>query len=232
MKYIQADWPAPANIQAYTTTRIGWGGPTSDKETIVSAIPNLPEQPHWLKQTHSNIALEAMPAHAGQPGDACFTSQRGRVCAVITADCLPVLICDRQGTHVAAIHAGWRGLASGVIDNTLKALNLPGTELLAWLGPAIGPDKFEVGSDVLEAFLAVHQSAESAFRPLGKQKYLANLYELATIRLREYGITSIHGGNYCTHTQTDWFYSYRRDNGNTGRMASVIWIENHENLLI
>jgi YfiH family protein len=185
----------------------------------------LPNEPIWLTQTHSTIAVEAIPEHAEQTADASYTDTVNRVCVVLTADCLPLLICNSRGTKVAAIHAGWRGLAGGIIENTLEKLALPGSELLVWLGPAIGPQKFEVGNDVYDAFIAQDESARMAFIPKAHDKWLANLYLLATQRLNKLGVTAIYGGDYCTHTQSDLFFSYRRDHGKTGRMASAIWIQ-------
>lgn len=242
MKFVQPNWPAPAHIKAYTTTRSGWGGrqphhhdtrgyhdathpgcvtESADLKTLLQ----MPEEPIWLTQTHSTIALEATPANREQTADASYTNSSNRVCVVMTADCLPLLICNKSGTSVAAIHAGWRGLAGGIIENTVEKLALPGSELLVWLGPAIGPKRFEVGPDVYTAFTSQDEAAQSAFIPHTPHKWLANLYTLAKQRLARFGITDIYGGDYCTHTQSDLFFSYRRDQGKTGRMASAIWID-------
>jgi YfiH family protein len=221
MNFIKPDWPAPANIKAYTTVRSSWNGPKNDPALI--SLLQLPEEPIWVRQTHSHIALNALPENKHLEADATYTDQTNRVCAVLTADCLPVLVCNKQGTHVAAIHAGWRGLASGVIETTLQHLNLPANDILIWLGPAIGPKKFEVGQDVFDAFTLQHPDTASAFTPHTPGKWLANLYELAKIRLASQGISQIYGGNFCTFTQDELFFSYRRDKGLVGRMASVIW---------
>lgn len=234
MNYIQADWPAPANIKAFTTTRMGC--PLSypydanqlkgsEESSRLRALLNAPTEPVWLKQTHTNLVVEACESNIGTIADASFSHHPKQICTVFTADCLPLLICNKSGTHVAAIHAGWRGLANGIIENTIQALHQPGDSLLVWLGPAIGPAKFEVGRDVYDAFVDQQAEARTAFLPQKNDKWMANLYTLASMRLAKLGITSIYGGNYCTFTQDDLFYSYRRDKGQTGRMASLIWIE-------
>lgn len=242
MKFITPNWPAPKNIKAYTTTRHGWGGrkPNHDinRGNITHTDPNsmqenqqlttllqLPEEPIWLTQTHSTIALEAAPDNQEKTADASYTQKTNRICVVQTADCLPLLICNKQGTAVAAIHAGWRGLAGGIIENTLDAMQQPTQDLLVWLGPAIGPQKFEVGTDVFTEFTNRYPDAHSAFTPHTEGKWLANLYELAKLNLQKAGVTQIYGGDYCTYTQDDLFFSYRRENGKTGRMASLIWME-------
>lgn len=229
MKTLQPDWPAPANIKAHTTLRDTWGDythyPRDDRsDQSLKTLLQLPSDPVWITQKHTAIAVEAKPENQAHVADAVFTQETGRVCVVLTADCLPLLICNRQGTHVAAVHAGWRGLAGGVIEATLKNLQQPAEDLLVWLGPAIGPQKFEVGEDVFQAFTQSHPEAATAFQPHVPGKWFANLYALATLRLQSQGITHIYGGNYCTYTQDDLFYSYRRDKGHTGRMASVIWM--------
>jgi YfiH family protein len=223
MNFIQPNWPAPRHIKAYTTVRSAWSARTEGEP--LKTLLNLPEEPIWLKQTHSAIALPATPENLDKNGDASFTSATNRVCIALTADCLPVLITNRQGTAVAAIHAGWRGLSAGVIEETLHAMHLPEEDVLIWLGPAIGPQKFEVGKDVYDAFISRHEESASAFMPHAEGKWLANLYELARIRLRLRGITQIYGGDFCTYSQPDLFFSFRRDKGKQGNMANLIWIE-------
>lgn len=238
MKFIEPNWNAPASIKAYTTVRNSWGerlpyhdthqgyySSNSEENLLLKNLFHVPETPIWIKQTHSTIALAATPENREQIADATYTNEANRVCIVLTADCLPVLICNQQGTQVAAIHAGWRGLAGGIIERTLEKLNQPGEELLVWLGPAIGPNKFEVGKDVYDAFVNQHSEASAAFIPHQEGKWLANLYELAKLRLKQQGISQIYGGDHCTYTEDDLFFSYRRDNGKTGRMASLIWID-------
>ncbi|MEW6120735.1 MAG: peptidoglycan editing factor PgeF [Pseudomonadota bacterium] len=184
----------------------------------------LPEEPGWLRQVHSARVVEA-GADADPDADACFTRTPGRVCAVLTADCLPVLFCDRAGSVVAAAHAGWRGLAGGVLEATVAAMAAPPGEILAWMGAAIGPAAFEVGDDVRDAFMAQHPETAAAFVPQGTpEKWLADIYTLARIRLAHAGVVAVHGGGRCTFTESDTFFSYRRD-GVTGRMASLVWLE-------
>jgi YfiH family protein len=155
--------------------------------------------------------------------DASFSVEQGKVCAVMTADCLPVLFCDRAGSVVAAAHAGWRGLLDGILECTIAALPVVPGELLAWLGPAIGPERFEVGGEVRAAFVAHDAQAAACFRPHG-DKWLADIYSLARQRLQAAGVTNIHGGGQCTVSDAERYFSYRRD-GVTGRMATLIWLE-------
>lgn len=218
-------WPAPQHIKAYTTLRTAWND--ASPRQFDHAL-TLPAQPVWVHQTHSAIALEASPENQNQVADATYTAALNQVCAVLTADCLPILISDIDGTHVAAIHAGWRGLASGIIEATLKALPIPPENLLAWLGPAIGPDKFEVRRDVYTIFTRDDAESKKAFIPFSNDAWLANIYELARIRLHRFGVTQIYGGDFCTYHDEKRFFSYRRDQEKTGRMASLIWITNEE----
>lgn len=230
MKVITPDWPAPSNIKACTTTKLLWGTPESlpSSETAHADLVqklNLPSDPVWLKQTHSTIALPANPENKDREADASFTDQAHHICLVLTADCLPVLVCDRSGSHVAAIHAGWRGLAASVIENTVNAMSVDPKELMVWFGPAIGPQKFEVGADVYHAFTDHDPESAHCFQVKSSEKWLADLYQLAARRCALLGIKSIYGGGYCTYSQQDLFHSYRRDQQQTGRMASVIWIQ-------
>lgn len=230
MKYIKPTWKAPKHIKAYTTLRNAWTQlevGDQDKKRPTQYLKNLlqlPDNPIWINQKHTAIAIEAAPDNQDMIADASFTQRPNCVCVVLTADCLPILICDKQGTKVAAIHAGWRGLAGGIIENTVRALQTPASDLMVWLGPAIGPKKFEVGPDVFEAFTHDHQEASSAFATHTSGKWLADLYKLARMRLQALGVSQIDGGEFCTYTQDDMFFSYRRDQGVTGRMASLIWI--------
>lgn len=222
MDFITANWPAPANIHAYTTTRTGFADKT-DKQKLQQLF-SLPQDPIWLTQVHGTEVVVATPENTAITADASYTNTRNQPCVILTADCLPVLICNKQGTHIAAIHAGWRGLVHGIIERTIHTLNLPTTDLLVWLGPAIGPTKFEVGEDVFTEFTQHSREAESAFTSMPNNKWLANLYTLARQRLNALGVNNISGGDYCTYSQDNLFFSYRRDKGATGRMASVIWI--------
>jgi len=184
----------------------------------------LPAEPGWLKQVHSARVVE-LGRDAEREADAAFSRQAGQVCAVLTADCLPVLFCDRAGSVVAAAHAGWRGLAGGVLEATVAAMQVPPGEVLAWMGAAIGPQAFEVGDDVRAAFVAQHPEAATAFESQPTSgKWLADIYRLARIRLNRIGVQAIYGGGRCTFNEADRFYSYRRD-GVTGRMATLIWLE-------
>lgn len=242
--FILPDWPAPANVRALATTRGGgvsrapWdsfnlGDHVGDDPQAVAENRRrlralLPAEPRWLKQVHGARCLAAADtantAEAGaSEADAACARAPGSVCAVLTADCLPLLFCDEAGTVVAAAHAGWRGLAAGVIESTVDAMGTPGERLLAWLGPAIGPDSFEVGDEVRTTFVSADPAAAAAFvaRPGGK--WLCDIYRLARQRLAALGVTRVFGGDACTLRDAGRFYSYRRD-GVTGRMASLIWL--------
>ncbi|OZA28359.1 MAG: multi-copper polyphenol oxidoreductase [Hydrogenophilales bacterium 17-61-9] len=184
----------------------------------------LPAEPDWLRQVHGATVVEV--GSGWVEADAAFTRQAGSVCAVLTADCLPVLFCDRAGSVVAAAHAGWRGLAGGVLEATVAAMRVPPGEVLAWMGAAIGPQAFEVGDEVRQAFIKQHPEAAVAFvsHPGAEPgKWLADIYQLARIRLNCAGVQAVYGGGRCTFNEADRFYSYRRD-GVTGRMASLIWL--------
>lgn len=241
-QFILPDWPAPKNIRAAVTTRLdGVSQPpytsfnlaahVGDDPTVVRENRSrlrtalaLPAEPGWLKQVHGIMVVDAAQGGVEPEADGAFCVQSGVVCAVLTADCLPVLLCNRQGTKVAALHAGWRGLAAGVIEAGVQALCMPGSELIAWLGPAIGPEKFEVGAEVRTAFVQHDPQAASAFRTMHAGKYLADIYMLARQRLQKLGLTGVYGGEFCTVTESARFFSYRRE-GVTGRMATLIWID-------
>ncbi|MFZ2853664.1 MAG: peptidoglycan editing factor PgeF [Rhodocyclaceae bacterium] len=239
-RWIVPDWPAPPRVRCLTTTRHG-GVSTGAYTSLnlgdhvgddVSAVAEnrrrvaacLPAEPLWLQQVHGTQAVDAGVA-GGHPltADASFSRRPGTVCAVLTADCLPVLLCDRSGEVVAAAHAGWRGLQAGVLEQTVAAMACPAAQLLAWLGPAIGPAAFEVGDDVRRAFVAQNDTAEAAFTALQPGKWLADIYLLARLALARAGVGAVYGGGYCTVEEATRFFSYRRD-GVTGRMASLIWL--------
>jgi YfiH family protein len=192
----------------------------------------LEQQPLWLEQVHGTQVLYAPEAGPEPRADASFSDQPGPACVVMTADCLPVLFCDRQGTQVAAAHAGWRGLCQGILRKTLARFSRP-DQVMAYLGPAIGPDKFEVGDEVLQAFIHGAQNGQqmeaiqTAFMPTQQGKYLADLYALARAELTGCGLGAIYGGDFCTFTDAERFYSYRREL-DTGRMASLIWLKNNQ----
>jgi polyphenol oxidase len=195
----------------------------SNRQRLREAL-QLPAEPYWLNQVHGTAVVEAGSGATPPDADACIARAPDRVCAVMTADCLPVLLCSRSGDRVAAAHAGWRGLAGGVLESTVSSLGLPGSELLAWLGPAIGPDVFEVGDEVRIAFTARDAAAEQAFRPSHRAgHWLADIFLLARQNLARQGVTAVYGGGLCTVSDDKRFFSYRRD-GRTGRMASLIWM--------
>lgn len=238
---ILPDWPAPARVRAISTTRLGGvsiapydslnlGDHVGDDLAAVEANRaqlgrQLPAAPLWLRQVHGTAVVDAATTRPGTEADAAVARTRGMVCAVMTADCLPVLLCDDHGTVVGAAHAGWRGLCDDVIEATVAAMQMPGENLLAWLGPAIGPAAFEVGDEVRAAFVTRDPAAARAFQPSRNNgKWLADLYQLARQRLAACGVSRIHGGEFCTFSEPDRFFSYRRD-GKTGRMASLIWLK-------
>jgi YfiH family protein len=227
-------------VRACTTTRAGgvsegpWaslnlGDHVDDDPAAVAANRArlagelaLPREPQWLRQVHGT-RVRAPDAEA-DCADACFEDRPGRVCAVLTADCLPVLLCNAAGTRVAAAHAGWRGLVAGVLEQTAARFDDPPAQILAWLGPAIGPQAFEVGDEVRAAFVGADTAAAAHFVAKRPGHWLADLYGLARLRLARAGITQVSGGGFCTYREPERFYSYRRD-GITGRMASLIWIQ-------
>lgn len=236
------DWPdAPANVRALATTRVGgvsegpyrgWNlglhvndDPERVAENRARLRSMLPGRPAWISQVHGIAVADAAEVREGGPtlvADASVAGAAGVVCAVLTADCLPVLFADLDGKVVGAAHAGWRGLAAGVLGETVKAMRARGAgEITAWLGPAIGAEKFEVGADVLEAF----RGGEGCFRPYPGRpgKYLADMNALARQMLQGDGVTRVHGGGLCTATLEDSFFSYRRD-GVTGRQATLVWL--------
>ncbi len=238
MNWIKPDWPAAKNIHAAVTLRTGGSSSGMYKSLnlathvndepeivhhnrqIISQMLNLPAEPFWLQQVHGNHVIKAGNYTKTQPADASYSNKAATVCVVLTADCLPILLASSDGSQIAAIHAGWRGLLAGVIRNTVKALET--THLIAWLGPAIGPDCFEVGAEVKDEFINKSLEYAPAFSHKQSHKYLLDIYRLAIIELATLGITQVYGGNYCTVTDKQKFYSYRRD-GETGRMATLIW---------
>lgn len=240
IEVIRPDWQAPSNVRAFTTTRNGgfshgaWSSlnlgancgddPRHVQQNRHALARLLPSEPRWLKQVHGTNAVSWDKAKTtGAEADAIFSSQPGQVCAVLTADCLPVLFCNQAGTRIAAAHAGWRGLAAGVLEASVLAMECKPADLIAWLGPAIGPQAFEVGRDVYDTFVELNPENTAAFKP-HRDRWLADLYQLARHALARVGIHQVFGGGYCTYSEPEYFYSYRRD-GVTGRMASLIWIE-------
>jgi polyphenol oxidase len=239
LDWILPDWPAPANVAAVMTTRHGGvsrapyatmnlGAHVGDDEQAVAVNRQLlvdisHTQPVWLKQAHGTRVVEASIDAINAEADACVSRMPGFAPIVQVADCLPVLFADRAGTVVAAAHAGWRGLLAGVLEATMAAMDVPPRELVAWLGPAIGPRVFEVGDEVRAAFCARDAQAASGFVPGERGKWFADLYALARRRLERAGVVSVFGGGYCTYTERERFYSFRREH-DTGRMAAMVWL--------
>ena len=237
--WIVPDWPAPASVRALVTTRAGGvsegpyasmnlGQNSGDRPSSVARnrailAGHLPAEPRWLRQVHGAGVVEA-GRDTDDPADAAVARAPGVACAVLTADCLPVFLCDASGASVGIAHAGWRGLAAGVLERTVERMATGGARLMAWLGPAIGPQAFEVGAEVRAAFLAHDPGADAAFVDKGGGKYLADLYALARQRLAASGVTQVSGGAFCTWSESGRFLSYRREKM-SGRMASVIWLE-------
>ncbi len=237
--WIIPEWPAPHCVKALITTRVGGfsqgryagfnlGDHVGDEALAVRQnreflCKYLPAEPKWLKQVHGTKAANADSLRAPVEADASVARKANTLCAILSADCLPLLLCDANGSVVAAAHCGWRGLAAGVIEKTVSAMRTAPDTLLAYLGPAIGPKAYEVGADVCEAFLCGDAGAQQAFAAHAPGKWLADLYLLARQRLNRLGVKKVHGGNFCTYTEVGRFFSHRRD-GNTGRMASLIWL--------
>ena len=246
MSMIIPDWNAPKNVKAFASTRfdgcstgayqgLNLGMHVGDDALLVEnnrtwlkQQSNMPTSPVWLNQTHSTDVVTVLePVANVLDADGAFTTAKGVVCSAMTADCLPVILSDTKGTQIAAVHAGWRGLAGGILENAVeKFSNLDSdNQIIAWLGPAIGEDAFEVGNDVLEAFVRFDPQAKLAFKAKAEPgKWLANMSQLATQRLMNVGVTSVIDSNLCTYADSDGFYSYRRD-GITGRQATFIWLE-------
>lgn len=240
--FIHPDWAAPPGVRAVATTRPGgYSAPPFDRLNLGDHVGDepaavganrallrralaLPDEPCWLDQVHGAAVVEAAPEHRGAAADASVATKPGAVCAVLTADCLPVLLCGARGQAVAAAHAGWRGLAAGVIEAALARMATPPAEVLAWLGPAIGPHHYEIGEEVFHAFVDPAPETAAAFSPSRPGHWWADLYRLARHRLRAAGVERIYGGGFCTAGEPARFFSYRRD-GKTGRMASLIWLQ-------
>ena len=245
-QWVVPQWPVPPTVRALSTLRMGGASRppfaslnlaahVGDADMAVAKnrrslreAAGLPAEPSWLSQVHgTRVADLDLGADAAGSADAAITRRAGRVCAILTADCLPVLIASESGDRVAAAHAGWRGLAAGVIEAAIKTLECPPRELLVWLGPAIGPRHFEIGPEVREALLRSEPdgdpTAQGAFQPYGDGRFMADLYVLARRRLHRAGVERIYGGGECTYSDTGKYFSHRRD-GTTGRQASLIWL--------
>ena len=236
--WLLPDWPAPANVRACVTTRAGGvsqvpfdsfnlGDHVQDEPQAVASnrlrlTTALQVQPAWLKQVHRVVVAHADPSRVDE-ADASWSATPGVACTIMTADCLPALFCNRQGTRVAAAHAGWRGLAAGVLEATADSLQTAPDEILVWLGPAIGQPSFEVGGEVREAFVSSHPQTAAAFIPsVNEGRFMADIYALARLRLAAHGITAVYGGGLDTFTD-ERFFSYRRG-ARTGRFASLVWL--------
>lgn len=245
------DWPAPAGVRSAISLRTGGvsqgefasanlGTHVGDDPDAVAKNRDLlcntlqlPSRPVWLEQVHATDIIklaETTDPHFLHRADGSYTDSSDRVCVVMTADCLPVLMCNRQGTRVAAVHAGWRGLSAGILRRAVSLFEQPAEEILCYLGPAIGPERFQVGSEVKAAFIDLARNAshlqliEAAFRPDTNNRFLADIYVLAKAELNTCGVTAIYGGGFCTVSDEERFYSFRRD-GRTGRNASLIWLQ-------
>jgi len=242
VEWIVPDWPAPGRVRAFVTTRAGGvsagdyasmnlGASSGDEEENVArnrriVRTHLAADPVYLAQVHGNeVADLDLAREAGRPrADAAVTGRPGNVAVVLTADCMPVFMADRAGRRAAVAHAGWRGLSGGVLENALKSLRAAPDEVVAWMGPAIGPDAFEVGPEVKEAFEREDAGAGDAFRSHRPGRFMADLYALARRRLARAGVREVHGGGFCTFNETDRFFSYRRVQ-RSGRMGAFIWID-------
>ena len=240
--WLTPDWPVPASVHVCATLRGGgvsegpWtslnlashvgdhAGHVAENRRRLAAALVLPAEPLWLNQVHGTAVAGHTHRSASAPADASVAVEPGQVCAVLTADCLAVVLADRRATRVAVAHAGWRGLVAGVLESTVAALGVPPTQLSAWLGPAISQSAFEVGADVRAAFLANSPRYAAAFIVNARGRYQADLYALARLTLEQAGVGSVHGGGWCTFGEPERFFSYRRDGGRTGRMATLAWL--------
>lgn len=221
MKIINPNWSTPDFIHAFTTTK--QQGHLVDDRNLKDFF-NLPNEPLWLKQFHSDKVIYGGDYSQGIEADACWTDQPNQICVAITADCLPVLIADTKNKRVAAVHAGWRGLSKGIVQNTLQAMQVDPQHTQVWLGPAICQANYEIGSEVKEAFLKLEQQTDRYFAPSEKaDHFYVDLFGIARLFLNQYGISKIFGGEHCTFSNSELFYSYRRDK-KFGRLASLIWM--------
>lgn len=241
--FIFPEWPAPKNIHAVQTTRLGGysaepflsfnlGSHVNDapenveknREKLRSEL-NLPSEPFWLEQIHGNICIPAATPSSPPKADASFTREADQVCAILTADCLPILVCSQEGQEIAGIHAGWRGILNGVITETLQQLQTPANRLMAWLGPTLSPENCELNAQIRLAFIQKNPDNKRAFYVQKPDRCFADLAELARMQLQQFGVQQIYGGNFCTYRDEALFFSHRRDQGKTGRMATLIWFE-------
>lgn len=243
-EWLIPDWPAPPRVRALSTFRYGGasrdryaslnlGGHVEDAAPAVaenrrtlSEAAGLPAEPHWLTQVHGTevLDLDSVINQGPSCADAAVSGLPGTVCAILTADCLPLLLAAGSSARVGAAHAGWRGLAAGVIEAAVRAMATPPSDLLAWLGPAIGPKHFEIGAEVREALLCADPGADAAMQPNARGRFMADLFALARRRLARAGVERVYGGGECTYSRADKYFSHRRD-GRTGRQATLIWME-------
>ncbi len=244
--WIDSRWPAPATLHAGTSTRLygisqdeydsmNLGDHVGDDQEAVIAnrhhlvdLHGLPSEPFWLQQEHGNhiINLDNYDQKDGNTADGVFTTKPDIVCGILTADCLPILISDEFGTEIAALHAGWRGLATGIIEKALPMFSSSPETLMVWMGPAISARNYEIGEEMKSSFDHLEQVLQNdTFIPTSRNHWLVSLYRIAMLILKDLGVERIHGGQYCTYRDADLFYSHRRDEGKTGRMASLIWME-------
>lgn len=241
-KWIAADWPVPGHVYAGSTTRCGGisqppydslnlAAHVGDKDKNVShnrqRLINelqLPAEPAWLEQQHGCEIIDAAATGKKRRADGAYTNITGHVCVVLTADCLPLLICDRDGDEIAAIHIGWRGYTKKIITAAIKTFRQRPENLLAWIGPCISAGQYEVGNEVRQACLSVSETSAIAFTPSRKDHWYADIQLLVRLQLQEYGLENVFGGQYCTYVDKSLFYSYRRDR-DTGRTASMIWMD-------
>jgi polyphenol oxidase len=243
MPWFEADWPAPGGVRVLSTLRGDAGCGASQApyacfnlgehvgDDPVAVAENrrrlkvgaaLPSEPSWLSQVHGTTVADLDSPRSPGPADAAVARGAGRVCAILTADCLPIVFATDSGDRVAAAHAGWRGLAAGVIEATVRAVGAPAATLMAWLGPAIGPQHFEVGAEVRDVLLSADAQAVEAFEPNARGRFMADLGMLARRRLQALGVTRIYGGGECTFSLAQRYFSHRRE-GMTGRQATLIW---------
>lgn len=241
--WLPADWPAPGCIRAGTTTRrTGYSQPPYERLNLAGHVGDeddtvnrnrmlvrqqlqLPAEPHWLNQTHSNRVAQISTPASPTDADAAYCNRTDTVCAVLTADCVPILLCNRAGTEIAAIHAGWRGLCADIINSTADCFASGREQLIAWIGPHVSPAHYAVHADVRNPCIdSLSESAADAFKQVGRDSWEANLELLARLSLMQAGIAEIYASNICTYQNPEYFYSYRREK-KTGRMATLIWIE-------
>ncbi len=240
MRLITPEWPAPESVQAISTTRQGgvsqgaWaecnlGVHCGDEPSAVAAnraalAERTPEPPRWLQQVHGRRVVHLDDWHEGIEADGAWTDRPGSVAVILSADCLPILLADRRGTLVMALHGGWRGLAAGIIPAAIESLPVSATQLLAWLGPAIGPDWFEVGAEVRSAFTRLDPAHAASFAPNAAGRFQADLKAVASRQLAAAGVGTVFDSGLCNAADAECFYSHRRDGGRTGRMATLIWL--------